>query len=71
MRACRPRSSLLERVLFDEDNGILVVSLNGRRRYAYEAVPPALYRALCEADSPGRFYNEMIKGHFACRRVKA
>lgn len=67
MRACRPRSSLLERVTFDEDDGVLTIALAGRRSYAYSGVPRAVYDSLCRADSPGGFYNRHIKGQFACR----
>lgn len=71
MRACRPASSLVEHVAFDEDEGILTITLAGKRRYAYFEVPQALYRQLCQAPSPGRFYNEQIKQRFACREVGA
>ena len=69
MRACRPRSSLLDRVAFDDDTGELTVTLAGRRLYAYAAVPRELFGELCRAASPGRFYNQRIKGRFACREV--
>jgi hypothetical protein len=67
MRACRPRSSLLQRVTFDEDTGELTITLPRDRRYAYLAVPQALYQELCRAASPGGFYNRFIKGQFDCR----
>lgn len=69
MRACRPTSSLLERVTFDDDAGVLTVTLTGERRYAYFGVSAALYRELCGAASPGAFYNRRIRGRFACREV--
>ena len=69
MRVCRPKSSLLERIAFDEGAGLLTVSFAGRRMYQYAAVPLALFRELCRAASPGRFYNNRIKGQFACREV--
>ena len=69
MRVCRPKSSLLERIAFDEGAGLLTVSFAGRRMYQYAAVPLAVFRELCRAASPGRFYNQRIKGRFACREV--
>ena len=69
MRACRPKSSLLEKVTFDEDARELVVALPGRREYAYADVTLELFRELCRAASPGRFYNDEIKGRFACREI--
>lgn len=74
MRACRPQSSLIERVTFAAADGaaelgVLTVNLAGRRSYAYFAVPEGLYHQLCQAPSPGRFYNEQIKRRFACREV--
>jgi hypothetical protein len=71
MRACRPKSSLLTRVTFDEDAQELVVALPGRRQYAYADVSLELFRQLCRAASPGKFYNEQIKGRFACHAVGA
>lgn len=69
MRACRPSSSLIDKVSFDEDNCVLTVELAGRRSYAYFEVPRAVYNELCSAVSPGSFYNRCIKGRFACREV--
>jgi len=69
MRVCRPKSSLLDRVSFDEEQCELTVAFSPRRLYAYAGVPLALFRELCRAASPGRFYNEQIKGRFACREI--
>ena len=69
MRACRPKSSLLERIVFDESSGLLTVAFTGRRIYEYAAVPLDVFRDLCRAASPGQFYNRYIKGNFACREV--
>ena len=69
MRVCRPKSTLLQRIAFDEGESLLTVSFAGRRMYEYASVPLTLFRELCRAASPGRFYNQRIKGHFACREV--
>jgi hypothetical protein len=60
---------LLSKVTFDEDAHELVVALPGRRQYAYADVSLELFRQLCRAASPGKFYNDEIKGRFACRTV--
>ncbi|WIJ24381.1 KTSC domain-containing protein [Devosia sp. RR2S18] len=39
------------------------------RRYKYFGVPSALYDALRQAPSRGRFFNESIRGRFECRLV--
>ncbi|SFV35904.1 KTSC domain-containing protein [Devosia crocina] len=39
------------------------------RRYTYSGVPQTLYEALSEAESRGRFFNQHIRGRFACRLV--
>lgn len=69
MRACRPSSSLITRVSYDDETGVLAIAFASGRSYAYTDVPEAIYRELCNADSPGRFYNERVKGGFACREV--
>lgn len=69
MRACRPKSSLIERITFDEAARELVVVFPDCRRYAYDGVPIEVFRELCRAASPGRFYNQRIKGSFPCRDV--
>jgi hypothetical protein len=69
MRACRPKSSLLQRVDYDDGADLLTVTLPGQRIYQYAAVPLDLFRELCRATSPGQFYNRHVKGRFACREV--
>lgn len=36
------------------------------RRYKYFDVPEPIYEALRDAESRGRFFNEVIKGRFEC-----
>jgi len=40
------------------------------RRYKYFDVPPEVYAAFREAPSRGRFYNEQVRGRFACELVE-
>lgn len=67
MRAARLRSSLIDRIVFDEDDGTLAITFRNARRYIYAGVPRAIYDGLRTAASAGHFFNERIKGHFACR----
>lgn len=69
MRACRIKtSSMIERVAFDDDAGVLSVSFRQTGKYVYYDVPAAVFEALCKATSAGAFFNEQIKGRFQCRR---
>lgn len=68
MRARSLRSSLIRRILFDEEaNRLIVAFRESGLRYVYEGVPRAVYDALGKAQSAGRFFNEHIKGRYACR----
>ena len=60
---------MIDRIGFDDDAGTLSVTFKGSGKYIYEAVPRAIYDALAHASSAGTFFNERIKGRFACREV--
>lgn len=70
MRARRLRSSLIDRIVFDDEAETLTIgfrSASGRpRRYRYKGVPRVIYDALAHATSAGTYFNEFIKGRFAC-----
>jgi hypothetical protein len=66
MIARRLTSSLIERIAFDEDSETLIIWFRGRGKYLYRAVPRAMYEGLGRAASAGRFFNECIRGRFAC-----
>ncbi len=66
MRARRLRSSLIDRIVFDEEAHTLLVSFRNARRYLYHGVPRAIYDALAGAASAGRFFNEHVRGQYAC-----
>lgn len=64
------RSSLVNRVCFDQAAGSMIVLLKSTY-YAYCHVPPDLIQAFYAADSMGRFYNQWIKsdavaGEYSC-----
>lgn len=68
MRARSLQSSLIRRIVFDEDANRLEVAFRASGlRYVYEGVPRAVFDALGRAASAGRFFNDNIKGRYACR----
>ncbi len=67
MRAKTLRSSMIQRIVFDEDAHTLQVSFRSGLKYIYEGVPRAIYDALGKAGSAGRFFNAHVKGHYPCR----
>ena len=66
MRARRLNSSLIDRIVFDEEAHTLLVTFRNARRYVYYDVPRAIYDALGKAQSAGRYFNEHVRGRFAC-----
>ena len=67
MRAKRLRSSLIDRIVFDDEAETLSVCFRNSRRYVYQGVPRAVYDAFGKAASAGRFFNECVKGRFPGR----
>ena len=67
MRAVRLRSSMIERALFDEAAQELTICFKAGRKYVYSDVPRAVFEALKGAASAGAYFNDCIKGRFACR----
>lgn len=69
MRAHRfNQSSIINRISFDDDIGILSVTFKSTGKYLYFDVPKALFEAFCEAEWAGAFFNEQIKSRFRCSR---
>ena len=65
MRASVPvDSSALDAVGYDPRRRVLHVAYKGGREYAYLDVPPDVYDALLQADSKGRFVNEVVKPRY-------
>lgn len=68
MRARLLQSSMISRVVFDDGSGALTICFRSGLRYIYEGVPRAVYDAIAGGGaSAGRFFNEQIKGRYACR----
>ncbi len=72
MRARRiARSSMIERVAYDEAASILCIWFRETGKYLYFDVPHEIYEDLCRAPSPGAFFNSAIKDRFRCQRDPA
>lgn len=67
MRAIRLRSAMIDRALFDEGSQELTICFKEGRKYIYSGVPRAVFDALKTAASAGAYFNQCIKGRFACR----
>ena len=67
MRARRLNSSLIDRIVFDEEAHTLRILFRNARAYIYEGVPRAIYDGLAGAASAGAFFNAAIKGRYPCR----
>ncbi|HEY1386109.1 MAG TPA: KTSC domain-containing protein [Dongiaceae bacterium] len=62
-------SAAIESITYDEWSRQLDIALTTGRVYRYFDVPPEVYRALMEADSKGRFYNERIRDAYRYERL--
>ena len=68
-RARRVASSMIDRVVHDDEAQTLSVRFRNGRDYVYETVPRATYDALVSAPAAGAFFNDAVRGHFPCRRA--
>ncbi|MFN3946453.1 MAG: KTSC domain-containing protein [Allosphingosinicella sp.] len=66
MRAARLKSSVIERIAYDEEAAALSIWFRETGRYIYLGVPRAVYEALRKAGSAGRYFNACIKGRYRC-----
>lgn len=67
MRAKSLKSSMIRRIVFDDEAETLLVVFRSGLRYLYAGVPRAIYDAIGKAASAGGFFNEHVKGRYACR----
>ncbi len=67
LRAARLSSSVIGRILYDEEARDLSIWFRETGRYIYSDVPRAIYDGLCKAPSAGRYFNACIKRRFPCR----
>ncbi len=57
-------SGAIHAIGYDGENGILEIIFNTGRIYQFIHVPPEQYRALRDAESKGRYFNENIRDTF-------
>jgi hypothetical protein len=58
----RVTSSNLSRCRWDPETEQLQIQFQNGKTYSYDGVPASIYNGLLEAESPGRFFNQNIKG---------
>ena len=58
-------SNAVSRIEYDAFRMTLYVWFrNGAYRYAYEGVPPRIYRAFCQATSKGSFFQRYVRDRY-------
>ena len=71
MRVTTVESSTLAAVAYDKTRSLLQLEFCSRTVYLYFGVPPAVYQALLDAPSKGRYFNWAIRGRFRYRSIPA
>jgi len=59
-------SSWIRSATYDPSSQYLILDLSGTK-YHYCALPFSVYDAFCTATSLGSYYNQNIKGNYACQ----
>jgi hypothetical protein len=62
-------SSWVAAIGYDVDARDVHVALIGGGAYAYESVPPDVWRLFVDAESKGSFVNEVLKPGYRCRKA--
>ena len=57
-------SSHVSAVSYDEDDMVLKVSFHGGRTYTYSKVPGLVAAGFAQADSPGQYLHQNVKGQY-------
>jgi hypothetical protein len=70
MRVATVESTTLATVGYDEDLKCLHLEFCSRAVYLYFSVPAAVYEALIEAPSKGRYFNGSIRGRYPYRQIR-
>jgi hypothetical protein len=58
------RSSVLSTAGYDAATAVLELEFTSGDVYRYFAVPPSVFRALMDADSPGAYFNTNISDRY-------
>ena len=64
MNVIAVESSTLAAIAYDDDRGILQLEFRSGKMYRYFGVPAAVCEGLLRASSKGKYFNEVIRGHF-------
>ncbi|MCQ4279331.1 KTSC domain-containing protein [Pseudomonas stutzeri] len=71
MKRVAVNSSSLRALGYDPDEQALEVEFHNGSQYRYEQVPAEVVQALLQADSLGRYFNQVFKAqHYRYRRVE-
>lgn len=62
-------SSNIDAIGYDYQEEILIVRFNSGATYEYYGVPEAMYKAIMDADSKGKFLNKNIKNAYDYARI--
>jgi hypothetical protein len=62
------RSSVLRSAGYDTETAVLELEFTSGDVYRYFAVPPSVFRALIEDDSPGAYFNRQISTTYPTRQ---
>ena len=69
MRVTTVESTTLATVGYDETLKRLQLEFCSRAVYLYFGVPAAVFQALLDAPSQGRYFNETIRGRYPYRQI--
>ncbi len=62
-------STAIKAIGYNSSSGRLTLTFPSGRTYAYFDVSPDEYRALCNADSKGRYFNQVIRDKYAYAKL--
>jgi hypothetical protein len=62
------RSSVLRSAGYDAETAVLELEFTSGDIYRYFAVPPSVYRALVDDDSPGAYFNQHVSDRYPTRQ---
>lgn len=71
MYCVRVESTTLSSISYDSGKRLLELEFVNASVYQYLDVPAALHAEFLAAPSKGRFFNQCIRGQFACERAGA
>jgi len=65
-----PRSSLVQRAIYDGGKRTLAVTFTTGRTYLYFDVPADVHEEFAAAESQGRYFNLRIRDRYAYRELE-